>query len=198
MFRDHYRQEYFSANRSMSVVPLAIALTVSFMSAITLLGISAETYTHGIKIVQLYLGGVFGTPIVLYLYLPVFAKLNTMSVYEVYNFTTQVSRLTIKSKKLRLPCPLLVFRETIRSRSTTSDQHSQLPAAASVHRSGIVRAFTGPRSDHRPIGEHERAVDRFDLHLLLDRGWYQGCPHHRRIPRDTDVRWSRLRPHRRR
>lgn len=76
----------------MSVVPLAIALTVSFMSAITLLGISAETYTHGMKIVQLYLGGLFGTPIVLYLYLPVFAELNTMSVYEVYNFTTQVSR----------------------------------------------------------------------------------------------------------
>lgn len=84
MFHDRYRQEYFSANRSMTVVPLAIALTVSFMSAITLLGISAETYTHGMKIVQLYLGGLLGTPIVLYLYLPVFAKLNTMSVYEVY------------------------------------------------------------------------------------------------------------------
>ncbi|KAK9295989.1 hypothetical protein QLX08_009846 [Tetragonisca angustula] len=80
--RQRTAEEYFSANRSMSVVPLAIALTVSFMSAITLLGISAETYTHGMKIVQLYLGGLLGTPVVLYLYLPVFAKLNTMSVYE--------------------------------------------------------------------------------------------------------------------
>ena len=184
----------------MGVVPLAIALTVSFMSAITLLGISAETYTHGMKIVQLYLGGLLGTPVVLYLYLPVFAKLNTMSVYEVYNFSTRIQLKSLANNKLksyRLPC-LLVFRETIRSRSTTSDQHSQLPAAAFVHRSGIVRAFAGTRSDHRPIGEHERAADRFDLHLLLDRGWYQGCPHHRRVPRDTDVRWSRLRPRRRR
>lgn len=77
------RQEYFSADRSMSVVPLAIALTVSFMSAITLLGISAENYAHGTQIVLLYIGGLIGTPIIIYFYLPVFAELRSMSVYEV-------------------------------------------------------------------------------------------------------------------
>ncbi|XP_076762940.1 putative sodium-dependent multivitamin transporter isoform X2 [Xylocopa sonorina] len=66
----------------MGVVPLAIALTVSFMSAITLLGISAENYVHGTQIMLLYLGGFFGTPIALYFYLPVFVELNTISVYE--------------------------------------------------------------------------------------------------------------------
>ncbi|CAK9812757.1 Putative sodium-dependent multivitamin transporter [Anthophora plagiata] len=80
--RQRTAEEYFSANRSMGVVPLAIALTVSFMSAITLLGISAENYVHGTQIMLLYLGGFFGTPIVLYFYLPVFAEMNTMSVYE--------------------------------------------------------------------------------------------------------------------
>lgn len=80
------QQEYFSANRTMGVVPLSIALMVSFMSAITVLGISAETYIHGTQVTLLYLGGFFGTPIVLYLYLPVFMELNTMSVYEVYDF----------------------------------------------------------------------------------------------------------------
>lgn len=67
----------------MGVVPLAIALTVSFMSAITLLGISAENYVHGTQITLLYLGGFFGTPIALYFYLPVFSHLKSMSVYEV-------------------------------------------------------------------------------------------------------------------
>lgn len=67
----------------MGVVPLAIALTVSFMSAITLLGFSAENYVHGTQIMLFYLGGFFGTPIVLYFYLPVFAQLNATSVYEV-------------------------------------------------------------------------------------------------------------------
>ncbi|XP_050591200.1 putative sodium-dependent multivitamin transporter [Bombus affinis] len=80
--RQRTAEEYFSANRTMGVVPLSIALMVSFMSAITVLGISAETYIHGTQVTLLYLGGFFGTPIVLYLYLPVFAELNTMSVYE--------------------------------------------------------------------------------------------------------------------
>ncbi|XP_029051314.1 putative sodium-dependent multivitamin transporter isoform X2 [Osmia bicornis bicornis] len=75
-------REYFSANRSMGVVPLAIALAVSFMSAITLLGISAENYAHGTQVTLLYLGGIIGTPIALYLYLPVFYKLKATSVYE--------------------------------------------------------------------------------------------------------------------
>lgn len=67
----------------MGVVTLAIALTVSFISAITLLGISAENYEHGAQIVLIYLGGIIGTPIILYFYLPVLAEVNTMSVYEV-------------------------------------------------------------------------------------------------------------------
>ncbi|KOC66377.1 Putative sodium-dependent multivitamin transporter [Habropoda laboriosa] len=66
----------------MGVFPLAVALAVSFMSAITLLGMSAENYVHGTHIMLLFLSGVFGTPIVLHFYLPVFTKLNTMSVYE--------------------------------------------------------------------------------------------------------------------
>lgn len=80
--RQRTAEEYFSANRSMGVVPLAIALTVSFMSAITLLGISAENYAHGTQVTLLYLGGFVGTPIALYLYLPVFYKLDAVSVYE--------------------------------------------------------------------------------------------------------------------
>ncbi|XP_076388479.1 putative sodium-dependent multivitamin transporter isoform X1 [Megachile rotundata] len=80
--RQRTAEEYFSANRSMGVVPLAIALTVSFMSAITLLGISAENYAHGSHIMLLYMGGVFGTPITQFLYLPVFHKLDAVSVYE--------------------------------------------------------------------------------------------------------------------
>ncbi|XP_076302458.1 putative sodium-dependent multivitamin transporter [Lasioglossum baleicum] len=80
--RQRTAEEYFSANRTMGVVPLAIALTVSFMSAITLLGFSAENYVHGTQIMLFYLGGFFGTPIVLYFYLPVFAQLNATSVYE--------------------------------------------------------------------------------------------------------------------
>lgn len=81
--RQRTAEEYFSADRSMKIVPLGIALTVSFMSAITLLGISAEVYVHGMIFVLFYLGFVIGTPISMYCYLPVFFELKLMSVYEV-------------------------------------------------------------------------------------------------------------------
>ncbi|XP_054011850.1 putative sodium-dependent multivitamin transporter [Hylaeus anthracinus] len=80
--RQRTAEEYFSANRSMGAIPLSIALTVSFMSAITLLGISAETYSHGTQFILLYLGGFIGTPITIYFYLPVFSELKIVSVYE--------------------------------------------------------------------------------------------------------------------
>lgn len=191
-----HRQEYFSANRTMGVVPLAIALTVSFMSAITLLGISAENYVHGTQITLLYLGGFFGTPIALYFYLPVFAQLNSMSVYEVITLdrTYLLVILELFRKIYVEIISVPVSGETIRDRGTTGHQLRQLPTTVALHRSSVVRSIVGPRSDHWPVREHERPVDRDDLHFLFHGGWNQGCPHHRRLSRIAHVRWNRLRP----
>lgn len=76
-------QEYFIASRSMSIMPVAIALVVSFMSAVTLLGVSAENYTYGTQFVVINLSYLIGTPIVCYGFLPVFYKLQATSAYEV-------------------------------------------------------------------------------------------------------------------
>lgn len=78
-----FLQEYFSANRSMSILPVGIALMVSFMSAITLLGVSAENYTFGTQFVVINFAYLVGTPMVCYGFLPVFYKLQAMSAYEV-------------------------------------------------------------------------------------------------------------------
>ncbi|XP_016841737.2 putative sodium-dependent multivitamin transporter [Nasonia vitripennis] len=80
--RQKTAEEYFSANKSMSIVPLGIALMVSFVSAITILGISAEIYAFGTQFVIHYAGIILATIVVAYFYLPVFFELNTMSVYE--------------------------------------------------------------------------------------------------------------------
>ncbi|XP_011494612.1 PREDICTED: putative sodium-dependent multivitamin transporter [Ceratosolen solmsi marchali] len=69
----------------MSIVPLGVALMVSFVSAISILGISSEIYTYGMQFVMYYNGMIMATLVVSYVYLPVFFKLNTMSVYEVNN-----------------------------------------------------------------------------------------------------------------
>ncbi|KOC64350.1 Putative sodium-dependent multivitamin transporter [Habropoda laboriosa] len=75
-------EEYFIASRSMSIAPVGVALVVSFMSAITLLGVSAENYTYGTQFVVINLSYLIGTPLVCYGYLPVFFKLQATSAYE--------------------------------------------------------------------------------------------------------------------
>ncbi|XP_018397564.1 PREDICTED: putative sodium-dependent multivitamin transporter [Cyphomyrmex costatus] len=80
--RQKTMEEYFVASRSMSIIPVAIALVVSFMSAVTLLGVSAENYTYGTQFVVINLSYLLGTPIVCYGFLPVFFKLQATSAYE--------------------------------------------------------------------------------------------------------------------
>lgn len=67
----------------MGVLPLAIAMMASLISAITMLGVSGETYIHGAFIVILYTAGVYVIPFVTYFYLPVFFEMKIVSIYEV-------------------------------------------------------------------------------------------------------------------
>ncbi|XP_055923174.1 putative sodium-dependent multivitamin transporter [Eupeodes corollae] len=74
--------EYLLADRQMSIFPIAFSLMQSFMSAITLLGVSMENYQYGTMFVIINFSYVLTTPIAAYLYLPVFYRLETASVYE--------------------------------------------------------------------------------------------------------------------
>ncbi|XP_043479818.1 putative sodium-dependent multivitamin transporter [Leptopilina heterotoma] len=80
--RQKTTQEYYTANRSMGVFPIGMALMVSFMSAITLLGVSSENYIFGTQFVVINISYIIGTPIVCYFYMPVFFKLQATSAYE--------------------------------------------------------------------------------------------------------------------
>jgi len=77
----------------MSIVPVAVALVVSFMSAITLLGVSAENYNYGTQFVVINVSYLIGTPIVCYCFLPVFFKLQATSAYEVGAGIGKVSKV---------------------------------------------------------------------------------------------------------
>lgn len=74
----------------MSIPLLAIALMVALLSAIAMLGISAENYISGAEFNVLNVGFILGTPIAAFLYLPVFFKLQYMSVYEVKFAVTEI------------------------------------------------------------------------------------------------------------
>jgi len=76
-------QEYMLANGQMSAIPVAFSLMASFMSAITLLGVSSENYMYGTQFMLVNVSYILGTPLVAYVYLPVFFQLRLTSVYEV-------------------------------------------------------------------------------------------------------------------
>lgn len=67
----------------MSLPLLAIALMVALLSAIAVLGMSAENYIYGAQFNIWNVGFILATPIAAFLYLPVFFKLQNMSVNEV-------------------------------------------------------------------------------------------------------------------
>lgn len=80
--RQKTMQEYLLADKNMSITPVAISLMASFMSAITLLGLSSENYNFGLQFIVINISyGIF-TPVAAYLYLPVFFKLQATSAYE--------------------------------------------------------------------------------------------------------------------
>ncbi|XP_017869858.1 PREDICTED: putative sodium-dependent multivitamin transporter [Drosophila arizonae] len=73
---------FFLADRSMGVTPVAFSLMASFMSAVTILGVSMEIYQYGTMFVIINISYVLSTPVAAYLILPVFYRLKTASVYE--------------------------------------------------------------------------------------------------------------------
>ncbi|XP_011185449.1 putative sodium-dependent multivitamin transporter [Zeugodacus cucurbitae] len=75
-------KEYLLADQSMTTFPVAVSLMASFMSSITLLGVSSESYQFGTMFCVINLAYLICTPIAAYLFLPVFYRMRTMSVYE--------------------------------------------------------------------------------------------------------------------
>lgn len=63
--------------------PVAFSLMASFMSAITLMGVSNESYQYGTQFIVINISYGLATPIVTNLFLPVFYNMRVTSAYEV-------------------------------------------------------------------------------------------------------------------
>lgn len=73
-------------NQNLSIIPVGFSLMASFMCATAMFGLSAENYLRGTQFVIINLSNIIGTPIVAYVFLPVFYKLGNMSVYQVIKY----------------------------------------------------------------------------------------------------------------
>ena len=79
--RQDNSNDYLLASGTMSPLPVAFSLMASFMSAITLLGVTNENFAFGTQFIVINIAYAIGTPIAAYVYLPVFFRMKSPSAY---------------------------------------------------------------------------------------------------------------------
>lgn len=84
-------REFLVGGRQMSFGPVALSLTASFMSAVTVLGTPADVYRFGASFVLFFI--TYGLVIILTseLFLPVFYRSGITSTYEVKQLLASIS-----------------------------------------------------------------------------------------------------------
>ncbi|UYV76493.1 hypothetical protein LAZ67_14000713 [Cordylochernes scorpioides] len=75
-------KEFLVANHSMGPVPVSFSLMASFMSAVTLLGVSQEMYRHGTMFILINISYCIGTPLAAHIFLPVFYSIRATSAFQ--------------------------------------------------------------------------------------------------------------------
>ena len=75
--------EYLLANRNMRHFPVAISLLVSYLSAITLLGVPSEVYTYGGQYYVLIVSYFIICGVVAVVFVPMFRRVNITCANEV-------------------------------------------------------------------------------------------------------------------
>ncbi|XP_075964371.1 solute carrier family 5 member 6 [Anarhichas minor] len=80
--RQRTTQEFLMADRSMSCLPISLSLIASFQSAVAIIGVPAEIYTHGTQYWFIGCAYFLGLLIPAHVFIPVLYKLRLSSVYE--------------------------------------------------------------------------------------------------------------------
>lgn len=93
-----FTQEYMMGDKNQSILPVAFSLMASFVSAIYMYGLSAEVYSRGTQFSIIFISYALATPVIGYVFLPVFFKLGNLSLYEVNCILSIV--LSLKKFKL--------------------------------------------------------------------------------------------------
>ncbi|CAF1058693.1 unnamed protein product [Adineta steineri] len=75
-------REYLLANGEMGVIPTALSLTVSFVSAISVLGMPSEIYMHGTMFLYQIIAWIIGLTLSALVFMPKFRELNYTSIFE--------------------------------------------------------------------------------------------------------------------
>lgn len=80
--RQRTTQEFLLADRSMSCLPVSLSLIASFQSAVAIIGVPAEIYTHGTQYWFIGCAYILGLLIPAHVFIPVLYRLRLSSVYQ--------------------------------------------------------------------------------------------------------------------
>ena len=86
--RQNTTAEYLLGNRQMKSWPIAISILVSFLSAISLLGLPGEIYTYGTQFYVVIFSYVLVCAATSTVYIPMFRRIKITSVNEVRKSTS--------------------------------------------------------------------------------------------------------------
>ncbi|CAL1274534.1 unnamed protein product [Larinioides sclopetarius] len=75
-------KEFLFGGKNMKIIPVAMSVLATFISAITLLGVPAESYQYGIQYWLINISYCFMIPVAAHIYTPLFFNLQVSSVNE--------------------------------------------------------------------------------------------------------------------
>ena len=94
--RQKTNSEYLMGDRRLSLIPVALSLLVSYISAVTILGHPAEMYLYGTQYALSWFGSALAAVLAGLIWVPLFYPLKLTSVNEVGTMIFFLFKLKIK------------------------------------------------------------------------------------------------------
>uniref|UniRef100_A0A0B7BIN6 Sodium-coupled monocarboxylate transporter 1 n=1 Tax=Arion vulgaris TaxID=1028688 RepID=A0A0B7BIN6_9EUPU len=133
--------EYLMANRNMPILPVAISILVSFMSAILILGTPAEMYTQGTEFYISMIGMFFGVVLAALLFVPLLFPLKITSVFEYLELRFKSRNARLLGTFLMVISQVLYAGLATFAPSTAFEAVTGFPSWATILISGAVATF---------------------------------------------------------
>jgi len=81
--KENTTEEYLLENRKLHPIPVALSVVVSFQSAISMVGVPADSYMYGIVVMWMGVGVLIGSLLTMQILVPLIHPLKITSIYEV-------------------------------------------------------------------------------------------------------------------
>ncbi|XP_031566420.1 sodium-dependent multivitamin transporter-like [Actinia tenebrosa] len=133
-------KEYLLADRKMRIIPVAISLLVSYLSAITLLGVPSEIYTYGAQYYVIIVSYFIICGVVAVIFVPMFRRINITCANEYLERRYSVGVRMVGCIFFMLEYTLYLF-VVLYAPSLALEAVAGIPLSASILTTGIVCTF---------------------------------------------------------